>query len=452
MHPSRRDVLKAGAAAGAALFFRGLPAIGSAGNSGRASSLFPGFTLAESDLHNHTLLSDGSGRAEEAFAMMRAAGLDVAALTDHATTQRQGGVASCPSTCGAVVGIHEESWRTAGTLADAADAPGSFVAMRGFEWTTLAMGHINVWFTETWTDGLTMGGFGSVRDAEYAAYEAEGQTPLPVADLVETLRPLLYTTPSPATVDRFYEWLASPVNRPLLGGGGPDAIAGFNHPNLFGNFQDFKFDARVVDRLVSLEMFSFDKGDYLYEGLDQGRISPLTQCLDAGWRVGLIGVSDNHGSTFGRSAGRGGLWVPDLSRAGVRDALVNRRFFAAKEPGILLDAAANGVPMGRSVAHRSGPVTIDVDIDIVGATDRPLLLQVLATGSPLPTIVASMPIEVGPRRITRFTLDHDVADGRWLVVRITDPAQPADPRATGAFAAAGRGMAYASPFFLDPDA
>lgn len=453
MNPTRRDFLKVGAATGAMLLMRGRSALADLAAERRASTLFPGFTLAESDLHNHTTLSDGTGSADEAFAMMRAAGLDIAALTDHATTQKQGGTLSCPSTCGAVAGIHEESWQTLGSLADAADDPGAFVAMRGFEWTTLAMGHINVWFTDTWTDGLTMRGFGSVRDVEYAAYAVQAETPLPVGDLVESLRPLLYAAPSPATVDQFYEWLASPADRPVLGGGGVDAIGGFNHPNLFGNFQDFRLDPRVVDRIVSLEMFSFDKGDYIYEGIDQGRVSPLTQCLDAGWRVGLLGVSDNHGKKFGSSAtGRGGLWVRSLSRAGVREAMVARRFYAASAPGFLLDAAANGVSMGQTLGFRSGTLTIDVDLDVIGAERRPLLLQVLRTGSPMPTVVDTVPIEVGPRRTFRLSVDHDVADGRWLVVRITDPTQAADARASGAFASAGRALAYSSPFFLNPDA
>ena len=40
-------------------------------------------TLVVADLHNHSLNSDGRGDPERAFELMRAAGLDVAALTDH---------------------------------------------------------------------------------------------------------------------------------------------------------------------------------------------------------------------------------------------------------------------------------------------------------------------------------------------------------------------------------
>ena len=51
----------------------------------RTSRLTRGTHLVHADLHNHTLLSDGDGDPAAAFDSMREAGLDVAALTDHAT-------------------------------------------------------------------------------------------------------------------------------------------------------------------------------------------------------------------------------------------------------------------------------------------------------------------------------------------------------------------------------
>lgn len=412
----------------------------------RYSRLYPGdgTRLIESDLHNHTLLSDGSGKAEDAFAMMRAAGLDVAALTDHAATNKHGmKISACTSTCGAATGLDEKGWHLHGQLADQANVPGEFVALRGFEWTTLALGHMNVWFSSQWIDGLSTGGFGSAREAEYMIQQT------PFASESETTRPVTDGAPSAGSVRGFYDWLTASPDRPLLGGGG-DALVGFNHPNLFGNFENFHFDARLLERMVSLEMFSFAKHDYLYEGLDHGRISPLTQCLDAGWKVGLIGVSDEHGSTYGKIKGRGGLWVDAVTRQGVRDAMLARRFFAASGPGMQLDASANGVRMGRTLPFTAGTLQIDVDLDIVGGAGRRVLIQVLATGAPLPKIVHTVEVEVGAQPTVTMFVDHDVADGRWLVVRVTDPSRPADPRATGAYSAAGEAIAYASPFFLDP--
>jgi len=305
---SRRNVLKATAGAGAVLM---LPPWASA--SGQPMSTLAGgkYTLLQSDLHNHTLLSDGDRRPEEAFAQMRAAGLDVAALTDHATAQKSAGPAGalhCPSTCGAVAGITEKDWAQLGELADAADAPGTFTALRGL---------------------------GSTTDLKNAAEVVDGATPLPAKELAAMLQPVLDALPPQAapTTDMFYEWLRSAPDRPVLGGGA-GALAGFNHPNLYGNFDDFRFDASVLEQIVSLEMFSFGKDDYLYEGVDKGKVSGLTACLDAGWRVGLLGTSDEHGKVYNPRQGRGGLWVKESSRAGVREALAARPSLAERGEGL----------------------------------------------------------------------------------------------------------------------
>src|SRR5512140_1293627 len=44
-----------------------------------------GVRLLFADLHNHSTHSDGRGDPQEAFQQLRDAGLDVAALTDHAS-------------------------------------------------------------------------------------------------------------------------------------------------------------------------------------------------------------------------------------------------------------------------------------------------------------------------------------------------------------------------------
>ena len=43
-----------------------------------------------------------------------------------------------------------------------------------------------------------------------------------------------------------------------------------------------------------------------------------------------------------------------------------------------------------------------------------------------------------------------VENGRWVVLRLTDPAQKADGRATSAYSSSGNAIAYAAPFFLNP--
>ena len=50
--------------------------------------------------------------------------------------------------------------------------------------------------------------------------------------------------------------------------------------------------------------------------------------------------------------------------------------------------------------------------------------------------------------VIAFEIDLDPAEGDWLVLRISDPSAPADPRATAEYAELGRALAYASPFWL----
>ncbi len=95
--------------------------------------------------------------------------------------------------------------------------------------------------------------------------------------------------------------------------------------------------------MVSLEMFN-RRDDYLFEGYADGRSSPLCACLNAGWRTGITGVTDEHGIDWGHPEGKGrtGLWVAEHTRAGVKEAMLARRFFATRTSGLRVDATAVG--------------------------------------------------------------------------------------------------------------
>jgi hypothetical protein len=369
----------------------------------RQSRLFPGPWLVHGDLHNHTTLSDGAGEPAEAFTSMRAAGLDVAAITDHSRWASLAmGLVAMPGD----TGIDRFGWETAGRLADAADDPGEFVAMRGFEWSSALFGHANVWRSARWTD--------------------------PLRTAVVAMAP-------------FWRWLER---------SGEDGLAGFNHAGSTAlRFGRFRYRPAVAERVVSFEIFN-KRDEHLLLGTDRGRPSPLVQCLDAGWRVGLLGVTDEHGTDWGHPEGKGraGLYVHELSRAGVYEALAARRFFASRVKGLRLDAALNGVRMGGGVPHRGGPARVTMDLDRAGWTGRPLGVQVLRTGPGLPTLAAAVEVRVpGPAEpLVAFDVDLDPAEGNWVVLRVTDPAAPADHPATGEWARLGRGVAYSSPFWLVP--
>ena len=459
---SRRTFLAGGTAAGALLLAGNANALsgplgGIADAPSRASRLFAGTRLAHADLHNHTLNSDGSGDPRLAFTSMRTAGLDVAALTDHSTIAKampaQAAELACTvaGSC-SVVGIDEQKWGAVKGLADGANLDGSFTSLRGFEWSSPTLGHMNVWFSETWTDPASTGGWST----------GEGLAGL-AHDNLPTLGPILggpldtgvHALPtSGASMKLFHEWLASSPSRPVVGGGS-DAIFGFNHPGREpGRFGYFAYDQRLRDRLVSCEVFNRDQ-DYLFEGTDGGFNSPIAECLDAGWKVGLLGVTDEHGTNWGYPDGKGrtGLWVKNLSREGVREAMEARRFFSTRLRGLRIDASMKGAQMGRTVGHRKGLAQFQLDIDRGPQWyGHPLTVQVLQTGRPLPRIIAQQTVTVpGPNEpVVSFSVPVDVEDGRWVVLRICDPSVRADSRSTGDYASAGSAIAYAAPFFLEP--
>ena len=378
----------------------------------RVSRLFPGWWLAHADLHNHTRLSDGAGDPRLAFASMRSAGLDVAALTDHS---RWASLFLDRFKAPGWTGIDGRAWRQTIALAEAANADGEFVALHGFEWSHYAQGHMNVWNSRSFTDPLR-------------------------------------TAP---TMGRFWHWLEEH---------GDDGLIGFNHPGTGRlRFAGFGYRPALAGRLVSLELFN-KLEDYLLKGTDRGEESPLNQCLNAGWRPGLLGVTDEHGADWGRPEGKGraGLWVRELTRAGVLEALAARRFFASRVKGLRLDAALTSLAgagagagerarMGTAVAHPGGPVRIEVDLDRGEAWQgRRLSLQVLRPGDRLPALAATLEVALaGPGDpVASLELDLDPADGDWVVVRVTDPPPSRPTRGPPALGPPGPGDRLRQPVLV----
>lgn len=407
-----------------------------------------GTRLAAADLHNHTLLSDGAGEPEDAFASLRGAGLQVAALTDHASLgwgalsravplrpfARHGGYR-------AVIGLDEDGWERTGAIADAADQPGAFTALRGFEWSHPLLGHVNVWFTRTWTDALSTTGVG---------WDGIGDEARRIPGLGPALDRVLSAIPGDPGMDPFYDWLSRAPGEDR-DGGGLEGLAGFNHPGREpGWFDAFRHDARVAERIVSVEAFN-KTDDYLF---DDPTSSPLVACLNAGWRVGLSGVSDEHGTDWGRPLGKGrtGLWLRELSREGVREALTARRFFATRERGLRLDASIGGARMGTALAHRRGPVEVVVDLGHAEWAGREVQVQVLRPGELIPQVahVETVTLAGDDAPPVRFTVDLDVADGPWVVLRVADPAAANRSPGPGGHPGNLRGLAYASPVWLEP--
>jgi hypothetical protein len=450
----RREFLKALAALGGVLATRpvasiasgSLGGLGSAGAS-RASELAAsqGLFLVHTDLHNHSLISgDALGSPGEALAQIRAGGIDVACMTEHAISGKGHGEITCPGHkkggCDTVEGINDTDWQTMGYIADAANDPGSFVSFRGFEYSTPTVGHLNVWFSSQFTDPLRERALITPR----AISQVDQIFPQsqPVVDQFEQ-------SPDIATIKTFYEWLSSSPETALFGGGS-DGIACFNHPGDFGDFEAWTLDPGAASLVTQFEAFNtngYVPGDFFWYGADEGMPNPFNACLNAGWRVGFTGVSDQHSGDY--SAGgeaRGGLWVSALTREAVRAALSARRSFATLESGLRVDATANGVPMGSAFAHDAGPVTIEIDVDRgPDWAGKQLWVEVVRPG---PTLLDEVAVSAGTPTV--FTVEVDRSAGDWLFLRIIDPDRPSHPLAAQTpFDAHGGAFAYASPWFFD---
>jgi hypothetical protein len=266
--------------------------------------------LVHVDLHNHSHLSDGRVDPGQIHRMLRDAGIDVAALTDHtvAAFGRRDFCAPVPdeigtvNPCRSLLGMTGEGWQTTRRLADDADKPARYVAMPGFEWTSPDLGHLNVWFSEDWIDALQTGGVTEqgleriglpLEVLEQLLREEFGEllTEAEIVELVTAIR-----DQEPAGMRRFYDWLLRRPGTDGLGGGA-DALTGFNHPNREpGVFDGFAYDERVADRMVTLELFN-RREDYLFRGVPvaagrhtvEMRYRP--DSFRAGWILSLLALA-----------------------------------------------------------------------------------------------------------------------------------------------------------------
>jgi hypothetical protein len=299
----------------------------------------------------------------------------------------------------AIEGLSRPEWDLTGTLADAANDAGEYTALRGFEWSHPLLGHTNVWFTDDFVDLL-----------------------------------------GAPWIDDFYQWLAD------RGG-----LASFNHPGReFGRFANFDLTGAAVDQMVALEMFN-RTDDYLFEGWSDGLPSPLVTCLNTGWRTGLSGVTDEHGTDWGfpEGKGRSGLWVTGNTRQAVFDAMRTRRFFATRVSGLRLDATAAGVRMGGNLPLVSGDVHFVVDLDRGPQWQgKPLHIQVLRPGSTAPTVIDVVGTEAG--QVVEFTVPLDIEDGDWVLLRVSDPTQANESPGPSGHPCNDWGVAYTSPWWLQP--
>lgn len=239
------------------------------------------------NLHSHTSFSDGSGTPDQAFDWARyTAGFDFYAVTDHAEQ------------------VSSSEWNTTGASADAKNADGQFVALRGFEWSNPNFGHINVLNTSSYT-GAT-----------------------------DTYDP-----------DDFYAWIDN-----------NNGLAQFNHPGRESvTFQDLAFKASLYDNFYGIETGNKNVGNVNGEYLPY-----FSTALANGWRAAPVTSQDNH--SLSTNSHRTVIIAPSLTRADLLEAIRERRLYSSDDPDMKVSFKSGDYWMGSNIVSSAGTYVFDVEV------------------------------------------------------------------------------------------
>ncbi|MEM7480972.1 MAG: CehA/McbA family metallohydrolase [Acidobacteriota bacterium] len=338
-------------------------------------------TVLWGDLHGHSNLSDGTGTPEDYFRYARdVAGLDVVALTDH----DHWGLPFLDQS--------PERWAEIRQQVEAFHQPGRFVTVLGFEWTNWIWGHRHVLYF----DGATYG----------------------VAEVLSSLDPR-YEHP-----EQLWDALRGREAMTFAhhSAGGPVATDWSIEPD-----PELEPVAEVVSVHGSSE--AADTPSPIYSAVAGNW---LRDALDRGYRLGMIGSGDGHDGHPGhthlisRTGGLAAILTADRTRAGVLQALRERRVYATSGPRILLQTGLDGFPMGgRPPASAVAGGQLDVRVIGTGPLER---LDVIRSGQ----VVESIP--GGPSPVVSLTFDlRDLAAGEYIYVRVVQH---------------DGGLAFSSPIFV----
>lgn len=258
-----------------------------------------GYNVYYGDLHNHCDVDGTSavGTPTQAYDYARnTAHFDFLGLTPHDHN------------------ISSTEWNTLKTAANNANLDGTFVAFRGFEWTSSTLGHIAI------------------------------------------LNSSDYCTSSQSATNTFAEictWIGARAEA--------GCIAFFNHPGR-NNSTGVEFNHFVgtpISNLVGMELWnktqSFSVYYYNdgYYGSDNNK-GHFDEALARHWKVGASGSGDNHSGTWGTAQdSRLAILAPSLTHADLLAAIQARRFFSTLDKNIALSFKINDNEMGSTLAGQN---------------------------------------------------------------------------------------------------
>ena len=267
------------------------------------AALLDGMNVYFGNLHSHTAFSGGQGTPAEALTWARdTAGFDFYAITDHAEF------------------ITDAQWAEIGQNTDEFNQDGSFVALRGFEWSNLYFGHSCVYNTANYTNSLA--------------------TPI---------------------MKCFYEWLVA-----------NNGYAQFNHPGREpGLFSCFKYSSDSFgSRMLAIETGNKEVGNN-----DGEYLARYPQALDKGWRLSPTNNQDNHElSTY---SNRTAVVGPALTRTSILDSMLARRTYSTDDPNMRVVFKYGTSWMGSEVERDVGPAGFSVLVEDDEEISR---LELITTG------------------------------------------------------------------------
>lgn len=372
-------------------------------------------THYEGLMHEHSSYSDGdpTKRPADYFKAAVDTGYSFVGSAEHSDTYDTGVYftlhESCITTpdrflsCIANPSVDKlQKWMsTAAQAQEVMDASmGRFLAIRGFEWTSDIFGHINVYFSQNFSNAKVDGGY--------------------------------------VTMETFWDWFTRDPGTPGLGGsptapmpmgGGSDALAHFNHPgdkcqtendptgttNHFCDWNSYRLVPEAVERMIGMELYNDGNRDDKYHPF-------YVRALDAGWKLAPIGSEDEHFGEYAVEHRPKTVTVAAaLTEDGFREAWLARRSYALS-PGIHLRAtvlADQDHPMGstlRCTPESSLPLEVSLKEKDGRAFNGEYRLYSNGSAEPIATLSGES---------ARFTLTAPKTGepARWYYVRVHGGAE-----------------------------
>jgi hypothetical protein len=272
-------------------------------------------------LHSHTNISDGLGTPQQAYDSAKAAGVDFMAVTDHSnwfdgdSSTVAANLAGGPST----------EWASLKSIADTNNAPGTFVAIAGFEMT--------------WS-----GGPGHINTFNTVGYDTR--------------------THSAMNLTAYYAQLA------LY----PCSISQLNHPGTtFGTFDDFAHWTAEADAVVDLVEVGNGEG-VVHEAGYFPSYQYYQMALDKGWHVAPSNNQDTHkGNWMFSNDARTVILAPTLTRDALYEAIRQKRVYATEDKDLQVTYHLNGAVMGSTL---DSPSTLNFHVTFGDAESTDIITKV----------------------------------------------------------------------------